>query len=99
MLAEGLAYVALSAQSDHQSERLLHGLLLGSAARRSLGFRHEGIIDVDIGSHAAALQCVRYHRNIHMTAEQGPPRRSESNSVASTQNGTDVRPRTDQVMN
>jgi hypothetical protein len=41
----------LPPHSDHQSERLLHGLFLCCVSRGLLGFSHEDIIDFDICAH------------------------------------------------
>jgi hypothetical protein len=44
----------LPRQSDHQSQRLLDGLLLGRVPGNLLGFSHQRVIDLDIGAHGSA---------------------------------------------
>jgi hypothetical protein len=50
----------LPPQSDHQSERLLHGSFLGCVSGGLLGFSHEDVIDFDIGAHGPAfgIMCI-----------------------------------------
>jgi hypothetical protein len=51
VFAKGRANILLPLQLDHQAQRLFYRLLLGGVSRGSLGFRHQLIIDFDIGAH------------------------------------------------
>jgi hypothetical protein len=49
--AESRANIPLSPQLDHQTQRILDGLLFGRLAGGFLSFRHKRVIDLDIGAH------------------------------------------------
>src|SRR5882757_2002526 len=51
ILAEHGADFPLASQSDHQTKRLLHRLLLGCLAGSLRGFCHQSIIDFDSRAH------------------------------------------------
>jgi len=52
VFAERLADRLLPSQPDHQAKRLFHRLLLVSVPGSLLRFRHQRVIDLDIGAQA-----------------------------------------------
>jgi hypothetical protein len=74
--AESRVYRSLPLQVDHQAERLLDRLLLGRLARGLLGFRHQRIIDLDIGAHelSSVIMCIARRYHTHRIAGSLPDR-------------------------
>jgi hypothetical protein len=55
VFTESLADPLLPSQPDHQTQRLVHRLLLGCVPGSLLGFRHQCVIDLDGGTHRRFL--------------------------------------------
>jgi hypothetical protein len=55
VFAESLADLLLPSQPDHQTQRLVHRPPLGRLSGSLPGFRHEGVIDLDSGTHRRLL--------------------------------------------
>jgi hypothetical protein len=72
MLAEGFVNLVLAPQPDHQAQRLFHCFLLGRISGQFAGFRHQRIVNFDIGPHLLSIECVRNHPMIHIASAQQP---------------------------
>lgn len=66
---------------NQQSQRPLHNCTLGRFTAGTQRFRHQGVVDVDVGSHASSmcknrrLMCMRQVQVIHVTTMPSSARR------------------------